>query len=145
MEAAAMILLWLAEGAITYLGGKALATIMDDPQIKDVEDLIRAAITEINVYTRQAIQENEIKKLSGSLNAVIDNLKDFAVLKSAHDKEVNRFLLTDAIIKTEESIAQCVLLGIPAIFCYVNAVSRNPYQCVQATHRKCHNPCKTIP
>jgi hypothetical protein len=115
----------LAEGALQYLGGQAMKSIMGNPDLQNVERLVRSAIQEINAATRAAIEENEIRKLINSMEAVFTNLRDYAELKDRKDQLDNQFLLTDAILKTNEAAAQCVALKIPAVLCFVNSVSLN--------------------
>ena len=125
MEAALVVLAWLAEGAVTYLGGQLMKNVLGNPDLNDIESVIRAAITAINAATRQAIDENEIRKLVASMQAIMRNLKDYAELQTLHDQLANEFLLTDAILRTGDAVAQCATLGLPAIFCYGYSVSLN--------------------
>jgi hypothetical protein len=125
MPAVIAALVALAEGALQYLGGQAMKSIMGNPDLQNIERLVRSAISEINAATRIAIDENEIRQLIQSMEAVFSNLRDYAELQNRKDQRDNEFLLTDAILKTNDAAFQCVSLKIPAILCFANAVSLN--------------------
>lgn len=120
-----VVLMWLAQGVVAYIGGRIMAGIVGDPTVANIDAIVRAAVIEINAFTRKAIDENEIRKLVASMDSVLRNLRDFSLLVGHRDQLANEFLLTDAILKTGESISQSRSLGISAIFCYVNSVSLN--------------------
>lgn len=118
-----VFVVWLAQGAVSYMGGKLLSSIMHDPSISDVEGMIRNAIAEINAYTRRVIEENEIRKLVAQMDSITRNLRQYANATTIPDMQANKYLLTDAILKTSEAMSACMTLGIAASFCYANAVS----------------------
>jgi hypothetical protein len=125
MPAVIAVLLALAKGALQYLGGQAMKSIMGNPDLRDIERVVRSAIDEINASTRIAIDENEIRQLIQSMEAIFSNLRDYAELKHRKDQLDNEFLITDAILKTNDAAFQCASLKIPAILCFANAVSLN--------------------
>jgi hypothetical protein len=125
MEEVLAVLAWLAQGAVEYLGGLAMKAILGNPDLKDIESVVRAAVNEINAATRQAIDENEIRKLVASMSAIFKNLHSYADFPTRKDQLDNQFLLQDAITKTEDAASQCESLGIPAVFCFANAISLN--------------------
>lgn len=123
--AAQTIMLWLAQGAVAFIGGKALGAILGDSTISNIESIIKAAIAEINAFTKKAIDDNEVRKLVAGMDAVMRNLRDYSLLTDRSDQLNSEFLLKDALLKSGESISQCRSLGVPAIICYVNSVSIN--------------------
>ena len=106
-------------------GTLALKSIMGDPMLDNIENLIRSAIAEINAFTKKAIEDNEIRKLVASMDAVKRNITDYSVIDDRKDQISNEFLLTDAILKTSDAISQCRTLGVDAVICNADAVSLN--------------------
>lgn len=98
---------------------------MGDPMLDNIENLIRSAIAEINAFTKKAIEDNEIRKLVASMDAVKRNITDYSVIDDRKDQISNEFLLTDAILKTSDAISQCRTLGVDAVICNADAVSLN--------------------
>ena len=119
------VLVWLAQGAVTYIGGRLLSSVVDDSRLSDVNTLIRNAVSEIAVYTRRAIEENDVQQLVASMDSVKTNLRQYALFTTTHDQTANAFLLTDAVLKTSNAMSQCESLGISASLCCGCAVSLN--------------------
>jgi hypothetical protein len=122
-EEAAAAIVWLAEKVSEYVAGKVLSSITGDGTFRDIQKLVRQAITEINAFTRTAIEEDRIRELSATMDAVSYNLWKYAQFNGDEEQQANEFLLTDAILKSGNAIAQCKTFGIPAVFCFANAVS----------------------
>lgn len=86
----------LAAGALSYLGGRALASVMEQPAYDDVQSMIRQAVDDLKKFIRdeirKAVEEDKIKDLESDAQTVTDSLKRYAKLP-ADLKERYRYLL----------------------------------------------------
>lgn len=105
--AAAYVGLKLLDGAISYVGGKLLASALGDPTISDVRLWIDDAVKEIKAFVSAELQRQltdiEIKELAGELNGLRDNLYHYASL-SEDSRGKNRFLIEHAATHSVELV-----------------------------------------
>ena len=94
--AAALVGLWLLQGAVAHVGGRALGKILGEPTIKDVDVWIRAAVAELKNFVsselKKQLDDQVKKKMQTDLDGINANLYHYASL-SEENKTTNRYLL----------------------------------------------------
>lgn len=120
------VAVWLAQGAVQYVGGLAMSRILGHPSLSDVDSLIRNSIKElmdwISEELRRQIDENELRKLQSQFESVIRNLKAFDRLSDA-EQPTGRYLLQDAVIKSGEAMSLAGKFWLSGSAVYANCVS----------------------
>lgn len=119
--AAATVAVSLGQGAVSYLGGEAMRSIMGDPSTKDVKRWIRASVEEIKAFmaaelqrqlTEQYLKET-IDRIAGMRTDLLDYgaSKDRGILLQQFGSNMNTWI---EITKG---------FGLPTVLIYANAVS----------------------
>lgn len=123
---AATVAMWLAEGAVSYIGGLAMSKILGDPSLSDIATLIRSSIEEIKTFIRQELQrqidENEIRVMKSQFESVIRNLKDFDLMPKP-DRKKYRYLLENAFTESGVVMSLASKFEMNGIFVYANSTS----------------------
>lgn len=118
--------IWLAQGAVSYLGGLAMSSILGHPSLADIEELIKKAVKELKSYIRSELQrqirENEINKLRAHTDSIVRNLRRFGVAPQ-NERSQLLYLLQDADINTSEILSLAISYDMMAASIYSNATS----------------------
>jgi hypothetical protein len=118
---AGTVSLWLAEGAVNYMGGQAMASIMGDPSIRDVKKWIRAAIEEIKSFIAAELQRQITDQY---INETIDRIEGMRLdLLDYGASKDQRILLQQFGSNMNTWIAVTKRFGLPSVMIYANAVS----------------------
>ena len=127
LTTALVALQYLAEGALQYLGGKLMATILGDPSISDLDDLIKNAVIQIEAFIpvalQQALAQNDLNTLNANLSGLLTDLNQYAGYTTHQEKLTNRYLVTHAIEFTSSAIPLAAQYNLSGSFVYANAVS----------------------
>jgi hypothetical protein len=122
----AVVAMWLAEGAVAYVGGQLLGKLLGDPSLRDISKLIKRAVEEIKQFVRaelrRQIEENEITRMEAALDAAFRNLRQYSIASQGNPQE-GVFLLENAILSAGELMSLSRRFGINASTIYSNAVS----------------------
>jgi hypothetical protein len=91
--------LWLAQGAVAYVGGKILGSILGDPSLRDAERWIADAVEEIKAFVRAELRaqltELHAKTLRANLTGAVNQLLYFSKA-TTQDAAMFRSQLDDA-------------------------------------------------
>jgi hypothetical protein len=101
--AASFVGLALLQGAVSYVGGKALASALGDPTISDVHTWIQNAVAELKAFVSAELQlrldELVLEQMRADLQGTITNLYQYASL-DPENRSSNRFLIEAATVST---------------------------------------------
>ena len=104
---AAYVGLKLLDGAISYVGGRALAEALGHPTISDVRLWIRAAVDELKEFIteelRRSLTANSIDEMRTEMLGIRENFYHYASL-SPENKRNYRFLLEDSSVHTSRLV-----------------------------------------
>ncbi len=123
------VILWLAQGAVAFLGGRALSALLNISDLRDVEKFIREVIAAleqfISVEVKKDLSDMQIKTLIGGTTAILNDLQQFS---AASEHEMHHGyqmfnLLENATEKTNEFVEVSYGLFIDSVFVFCNAVS----------------------
>ncbi len=93
---ASFVALALAQGAISYVGGRLMGDILGDPKIGDIKTWIANAIRELEGYFRAELQrqleQQVIDEITADAQGISTNLYEYALL-SEKSRRSNRFLI----------------------------------------------------
>jgi hypothetical protein len=85
----------LLEGAISYLGGKLMASALGEATITDVHTWIRQAVLELEAFVSAKIDELVLQQMDAELEQLKQNILEYAGLPASKLK-VNRNLIDNA-------------------------------------------------
>ena len=123
--ASAYVGLKLLDGAISYVGGLALARALGQPTISDVRLWIRAAVDEIKEFVseelRRSLTANSIEEMRIDMLGIRENFYHYAHL-SPKNKRDYKFLLEHSSVHTSRLVHGAVQHD-PAFFITTTAVA----------------------
>lgn len=123
--AAVAVAIWLAQGAVSYVGGTLMSKVLGHPSLSDVQNLIKNSIDELKNYIRDEVQriieENETTKMVASLNSIMRNLKQYDKFTDI-EKPAYKFLLENAVIDAG-NLMSLAEKKVGTVFIYANAAS----------------------
>jgi hypothetical protein len=104
----AFVALALLQGAISYVGGKLMSSIMGDASIDDVKGWIQAAVAELERFVsaelKRQLDSKVIESMRADLSGVIENLREYSSITPANER-MNAFLVQAADTKTASLLA----------------------------------------
>ncbi len=117
---------WLAQGTVSYLGGKALGSILGGNEMDSVVKAIGQAVAEIKLFVREELQRqfevNELRVIESHLQSIRFDLSQFGEVDSSeYDKYM--YLTDNATLECSRLAnlsASHTLLGLPSL---LNATS----------------------
>jgi hypothetical protein len=95
MEEIALLVGYLIEGALSYVGGQLMKSAMGDATITDVQTWIRAAVAELEAFLSAKLDDLLMQQMTAELAQLKQNLTEYASL-SPHNLKANRYLIEDA-------------------------------------------------
>ena len=108
MQAAIFVGLALLQGAISYVGGRVMASAMGGPTITDVKTWIAEAVAELEAFVsaelKQQLNDLVMKQMQADLEGIIQNIREYSELSDSN-KSTNRFLIEYCDTKTGELVA----------------------------------------
>lgn len=128
------IWIWVGEklvgGAVAYVGGKALESVLGDaesfPNNQQVIDAINEAAEDIKRFIsndmRLAFREDAVLKLQGLFEGIRRDLERYSAVEKENRIEY-KYLLENADTATSAGIGVANQCGVLAVPCYVNLVS----------------------
>ncbi|BBZ91326.1 hypothetical protein BRDID11004_75460 [Bradyrhizobium diazoefficiens] len=95
-SAAAFVGLALLQGAISYVGGRLLASALGDPVISDAQSWLKNAIAELEAFVsaelRRQLDERVMEQMRADLQGINTNLYQYSSLR-ASNRLRNKYLL----------------------------------------------------
>ena len=120
------VALWLAEGAVAYLGGMAMGAILGHPSLNDIAKLLRECVEELKNFVRDELKrqfaEQDFLHMTAALASVRDNLRNFDLVADSAKPQVV-FMAQDAYLKAGEVMSLSNEYGLNGLTIYANATS----------------------
>jgi len=105
----------LAEGMVSYVGGKLLGSILGEPNQKH---LIQDAVDELKHYISEELDARTIAECQGQVDAITRDLLDYENVP-----ETSRYRLENADLQTSLLLSNLGPFGLKGFFPYVQAAS----------------------
>jgi hypothetical protein len=108
----------IATGALSYVGGRILASVMGEPSLGDIQKMIKQALVDLTQYIleqlREIVTEDRVHHLEALAISVETNLRRYANLPKDIQRR-NRYLIEEADKKTSEAIPACLIYKLNAL------------------------------